>query len=114
MQNWCLVNGMKLIIDNSTIISFTCELELTLIANYISLLPRPQCVKYIKILLEYKHHFHDYVDYIISQDLKMLYLIRYITPSFFFFPVSLSVWFYTAPFYGSNLRRDCYSLASTY
>jgi hypothetical protein len=78
VQNWCLENGMALIVGKTTIISFTRKtvgfhLNYKLSNNPIL---RSQCV-----LLDSKLYIHHHVDYISSQELKMLGMIRYITSS---------------------------------
>jgi hypothetical protein len=46
------------------------------------LVARSQCVEDLGVLLDCKLYFHQHGDYILSQGLKMLGLIRYITSSF--------------------------------
>jgi hypothetical protein len=85
MQNWCLDNGMKLNLSKTTIISFTRKTN-SIYFNYKlcnNLEARSQCVKNLGVLLDCKLYFHQNINYIFSQSLKMLGLIRYITSSFF-------------------------------
>jgi hypothetical protein len=84
VQNWCLDNGMKLNLSKTNIISFTRKTN-SIYFNYKlfnSLGARSQCVKDLGVLLDCKLYFHQHVNYIFSQSLKMLGLIRYITSSF--------------------------------
>jgi hypothetical protein len=80
VQNWCLVNGMKLNLGRTftlktNIIYFNCKLCNNLVSC-------SQCVKDFGVLLDCKLYFHQHVDYIFSQGLKMLGLKQYITSSF--------------------------------
>jgi hypothetical protein len=83
VQNWCLNNGMKLNFSKTTI-SFTRKTN-SIYFNY-NLCNNPvaryQCVKDLGVLLDCKLYFHQHVNYIFSQSLKMLGLMRYITSSF--------------------------------
>jgi hypothetical protein len=84
VQNWYLVNGMKLNFGKTTIISFTRKTN-SIYFNYKlrnNLVSRSQCVKDLGVLLDCKLYFHQHIDYIFSQCLKMSCLIRYITSSF--------------------------------
>jgi hypothetical protein len=84
VHNWCLANGMEINIGKTAIISFSRKSN-SILFNYKlcnNLVTRSQCVKYIGVMLDCKLYFHQHVDYILSQGLKMLGLIRYITSSF--------------------------------
>jgi hypothetical protein len=84
VQNWCLNNGMKLNLSKTTIISFTRKTN-NINFNYNlcnSPVARSQCVKDLGVLLGCKLYFHQHINYIFSQCLKKLGLIRYITFSF--------------------------------
>jgi hypothetical protein len=84
VQNWCLNNGMKLNLSKTTIISFTCKTN-SIYFNYKlcnNPVARSQCVKDLGVLLDCKLYFRWQINYIFSQSLKMLGLIRYITSSF--------------------------------
>jgi hypothetical protein len=84
VHNWRLVNGMKSNIVKTTIISFSSKTN-SIYFNYKlcnNLVTRSQCVKDLGVLLDCKLYFHLHIDYILSQGLKMLGLIRYITSSF--------------------------------
>jgi hypothetical protein len=82
VQNWFLNNGMKLNLSKTT---FTCKTN-SICFNYKlcnNPVERYQCVKDLGDLLDCKLYFHQHINYIFSQGLKMLGLIRYITSSFF-------------------------------
>jgi hypothetical protein len=84
VHNWCLANGMKINIGKTTIISFRRKTN-SILFNYKlcnNLVARSQCVKDLGVLLDYKLYFHQHVHCILSQGLRMLGLIRYITSSF--------------------------------
>jgi hypothetical protein len=80
VQNWCLVNGMKLNLGESTTVSFTRKTNSIYFSYKLcnNLVSRPQCVKDLGVVLDCKLYFHQ----IFSQCLKMSCLIRYITSSF--------------------------------
>jgi hypothetical protein len=68
-----------------TIISFSRKTN-SIYFNYKlcnNLVTRSQFVKDVGVLMDCKLYFHQYIDYILSQGLKMLGLIRYIASSFF-------------------------------
>jgi hypothetical protein len=75
---------MKLNLSKTTIISFTRKTN-SIYFNYNlcnNPVARSQCVKDLGVLLDCKLYFHQHINYIFSQSLKMLGLIRYITSSF--------------------------------
>jgi hypothetical protein len=43
---------------------------------------KTECVKHLGVMLDSKFHFHRHVDYLNSQALKLLGLIRFITHNF--------------------------------
>jgi hypothetical protein len=80
VQNWCFENGMVLNVGKTTIISFKHK-TVSINFNYIlsnNLITRSQCVKDRGVLLDCKLYFHHHIDYMFSQGLKILDLIRYI------------------------------------
>jgi hypothetical protein len=84
VHNWCLVNGMKINLVKTTIISSSRKRN-SIYFNYKlcnHLITRSYCVKDLGVLLDCKLYFHQHIDYILSQGLKMLDLIRYITSYF--------------------------------
>jgi hypothetical protein len=84
LQNWCLDNGTKLNLSKTTVISFTRKTN-SIYFNYKlcnNLVARSQCVKDLGVLLHCKLYFHQHINYVFSQSLKMLGLIGYITSSF--------------------------------
>jgi hypothetical protein len=84
VQNWCLHNSMKLNLSKTTIISFTRKTN-SIYFNYKlcnNPVARSHCVKGLGVLLDCKLYFHQHINYIFSQSLKMLGLIRYNTSSF--------------------------------
>jgi hypothetical protein len=75
---------MKINVGRTTIISFSSKTN-SIYFNYKlynNLVTRSQCVKHLGVLLDSKLYFHQHIDHILSQGLKMLGLIRYITSSF--------------------------------
>jgi hypothetical protein len=75
---------MKLNLSKTTIISFTRKTN-SIYFNYKlcnNPVARSQCVKDLGVLLGCKLYFHQHINYIFSQSLKMLGLIQYITSSF--------------------------------
>jgi hypothetical protein len=84
VQNWCLNNDMKLNLSKTTVICFTRKTN-SIYFNYKlcnNPVARSQCVKGFGVLLDCKLYFHQHINYIFSQSLKVLGLIRYITSSF--------------------------------
>jgi hypothetical protein len=84
VQNWCLDNGMRLNLSKTTIISFTLKTN-SIYFNYKlcnNPVARSQCVKDLGVLLYCKLYFYQHINYIFSQGLKILGLIRNITSSF--------------------------------
>jgi hypothetical protein len=80
VQIWCLDNGMILNTYKTTIVLFTRKIN-NINFNYKlcnKLESRSQCVKDLGILLYSKLYFHSHVDWIFSQSLNVLGLIRYI------------------------------------
>jgi hypothetical protein len=76
---------MKIIIFKTNIISFTRKTK-SIYFNYYSddvLILGTDCVKNLEVMLDSKLHFHHHVDYLQSQALKLLRLIRFITYNFF-------------------------------
>jgi hypothetical protein len=85
VQNWCFENGMTLNVGKTTIISFTHK-TVGFHFNYKLSNNRTLLSQYVKdlgVLLGSKLYFHHHIDYISSQGLKILGLIRCITSSFF-------------------------------
>jgi hypothetical protein len=84
VQNKCLNNGMKLNLSKTTIMSLTYKTN-SIYFNY-KLCNNPvacsQCVNDLGVLLDCTLYFHQHINYIFSQSLKMLGLIRYITSSY--------------------------------
>jgi hypothetical protein len=81
---WCLLNGMKINLGKTTIISFSRKTN-SIYFNYKlcnNLVTRSQCVKDLGVRLDCKLCFHQHIDCILSQGLKMLGFIRYIRSSF--------------------------------
>jgi hypothetical protein len=79
VQNWCLDNGMKLNLSKTTIISFARKTN-SIYFNYKlcnNPVGRSQCVKDLGVLLDCKLYFHQHINYIFSQSLKMLALIAF-------------------------------------
>jgi hypothetical protein len=90
---------MKMNLYKTTIISFSRKID-SIYCNYKlcnNVVTRPPD---FGVLLDCKLYFHQHIDYIISQGLKMLDLIRYITSSF---STLESLWFCTVHLFGLNL-----------
>jgi hypothetical protein len=84
VHNWCLANGIKINIGKTTIISFSRKAN-SILFNYKlcnNLVTRSQCVTDLGVLLDCKLYFLQHIEYILSQGLKMLGLIPFITSSF--------------------------------
>jgi hypothetical protein len=75
---------MKINIFKTNMIYFTCKTN-SIRFNYLVsdlLIVRNDCVKDLGVMLDSKLHFHRHVDYLHSQALKLLALIRFITNNF--------------------------------
>jgi hypothetical protein len=85
VHNWCLVNGVKINLGETTIIYFSHKTNI-IYFNYElcnNLVTHSKCVKDLSVLLDCNLYFHQHIDYILSLGLNMLGLIQYITSSFF-------------------------------
>jgi hypothetical protein len=84
VHNWCLVNGVKINLGETTIIYFSHKTNIMYfnykLCNY--LVTHSQCVKDLSVLLYCNLYFHQHIDYLLSLGLNMLGLIQYITSSF--------------------------------
>jgi hypothetical protein len=81
VKNWRLVSGMKMNLGKTTIISFSRKTNSIYFDYklYNNLVTYSQCIKDFSVLLDRKLYLHQHSDYILSQGLKMLDLIRHIT-----------------------------------
>jgi hypothetical protein len=78
---WCTANFMKLNISKTRVISFSRK-TITLIFHYKlchSSITRTDSLKYLGVFIDSKLHFRNHVDYIFSQCIKLLGLVRAIT-----------------------------------
>jgi hypothetical protein len=85
VQKWCIENYMKINIFKTNIIYFVRKTN-GIHFNYSVgdlLIVRTDCVKYLRVMLDSKLHFHRDVDYLHFQALKLLGLIRFITYNIF-------------------------------
>jgi hypothetical protein len=81
VQSWCTANFMKLNISKTRVISFSRKTN-TLFFQYKlchSSITRTDSIKDLGVFTDSKLHFHNHVDYIFSQCIKLLGLVRAIT-----------------------------------
>jgi hypothetical protein len=81
VQSWCTANFMKLNINKTRVISFSRKTA-TLFFQYKlchSSITRTNSIKDLGVFIDSKLHFHNHVDYIFSQCIKLLGLVRAIT-----------------------------------
>jgi hypothetical protein len=98
VYNWCLVNGMQINLGKTMIVSFSRKTNSTCF-NYKlcnNLVTRSQCVKDLGVLLDCKLYFHQNIDYMLSQGLKMLGLLHLLSP------LLRAFWFCTVHLLGLN------------
>jgi hypothetical protein len=81
---WCISNCKKFNINKTRPISFCRKTNLLLFDIKLceSLITRTECIKDLGVLIDSKLHFHNRVDYIFSQTIRLLGLIRSVTFSF--------------------------------
>jgi hypothetical protein len=86
VQLWCGENHMELNVQKTRIISFTRKTNSTCFNYFVSgvSILRSDCIKDMGVMLDSKLHFHSHVDYLHSQGLRALGLIRYIAYNFSF------------------------------
>jgi hypothetical protein len=84
IQGWCSANCMKLNTSNTRVIAVTMKTNVLYYSYNISdlFITRIDTIKDLGVQLYSKLHFHAHVDYIFSQSIKMLGLIRTVTYSF--------------------------------
>jgi hypothetical protein len=84
VHQWCGENCMELNIQKSNIISFTHKTNSIHFNYHVRdvLVLRSYCKKALGVMLESKFYFHHHVEFVYSQALKTLGLIRYITYNF--------------------------------
>jgi hypothetical protein len=75
---------MELNIQKTRIISFTCKTNSVHFNYYVSneIILRSDCIKDLGVMLDSKLYFHRHVDFVYSQALRTLGLIRYVTYNF--------------------------------
>jgi hypothetical protein len=83
IQGWCTANCMKLNSSKTAVITFTRN---TLVLYYTYELRNPpipwtDTIKELVVQLDSEFHFHAYADYVFSQSVRMLGLIRTVTSS---------------------------------
>jgi hypothetical protein len=71
---WCISNFMKLNINKTRVISFSRKTNLLLFDYKLceSLITRTECIKHLGVQIDSKLHFHNHVDYIFSQTIRLL------------------------------------------
>jgi hypothetical protein len=81
VRQWCSENGMELNIQKTKIISFTRKTKSINFKYFVKdvLILRAECIKDLGVMLESKLYFHWRVDFVYSQALRTLGLIRFIT-----------------------------------
>ena len=84
-QAWCAANCVKLNVSKTRAITFSRKTNGLYYVYKIqdSSLPRTDTIKDLDVQLDSKLHFHAQVDYIFSQSLRPLGLIRTLTYSFY-------------------------------
>jgi hypothetical protein len=84
VQHWCAENHMELNIQKTRIISFTRKTNSVHFNYYVSneIILRSDCIKDLGIMLDSKLYFHRHADFVYSQALRTLGLIRYVTHNF--------------------------------
>jgi hypothetical protein len=75
---------MQLNIQKTKIISFTRKTDSIHFKYFVKdvLILRAECIKYLGVIIDSKLHFHWRVDFVYSQALRTLGLIRFITYNF--------------------------------
>jgi hypothetical protein len=84
VQGWCIANFMELNISKTNVIYFSRKTN-TLIYDYKlrqSSITRADSIKDLGVFIDFKLRFHNYVDYIFSQCIKLLGLVSTLTFSF--------------------------------
>jgi hypothetical protein len=84
VRGWCISNFMKLNVNKTTVISFSRKMNLCLFDYKLceSLITWTECIKDLGVQIDSELHFHHHVDYIFSQAVRLLGLIRTVTSSF--------------------------------
>jgi hypothetical protein len=84
VQLWCADNHMELNVQKTKIISFTRKTNTIRFIYYVSgvSILRTDSIKDLGVMLDSKFYFHSHVEYVHSQGLRTLGLIRYITYNF--------------------------------
>jgi hypothetical protein len=81
VQHWCAENNMGLNTQKRSIIYFTRKTNSVHFNYYVSneIVLRSDCIKYLGVMLHSKLYFYHHVDFVYSQALRTLGLIRYVT-----------------------------------
>jgi hypothetical protein len=84
VRGWCVSNFMKLNVNKTRVICFSRKTNLRLFDYKLceSLITRTECIKDLGVQIDSKLHLHHHVDYIFSQGIRLLGLIRTVTSSF--------------------------------
>jgi hypothetical protein len=84
VQHWCAENLMELNIQKMRIISFMRKTNSVHFNYYVSneIILLPDCSKDLGVMLDSKLYFHRHVDFVYSQALRTLGLIRYVIYNF--------------------------------
>jgi hypothetical protein len=84
VQHWCAENHMELNIQKTGIIYFTRKTNSVHFNYNVSneIILRSDCIKDLGVMLDSKLYFHRHVDFVHSQTLRTLGLLRYVTYNF--------------------------------
>jgi hypothetical protein len=84
IQGWCTVNYMKLNISKTKVMSFSRKTNILIYEYKLcqSSITRTDSIEDLGVFLDYKLHFHNLVNYIYSQFIKLLDRVRCVTFSF--------------------------------
>jgi hypothetical protein len=84
VQGWCTANFMKFNISKTRVISFSRKTNTLIYENKLcqSLITRTDSIKDLEVFIDSKLRFHNHIDYIFSQCIKLLGLVRTLIFSF--------------------------------
>jgi hypothetical protein len=101
VRGLCFSNFMKLNVTKTRVISFSTKTNLLLFDYKLceSLITRTECIKYLGVQIDSKLHFDNHVDYIFSQTIRFLGLIRSVT--------TMLQWLKISPYHFGNCRPSC-------
>jgi hypothetical protein len=81
VTNWCTANSMRLNTAKTRVVSCTRKTNILSYEHQLcrSTIPRTSSIKDLGVFFDSKLHFHSHVDYVFSECMKLLCLIRSIT-----------------------------------